>query len=653
MKKWVLKIAIGIVSFLLIASAGLFLFRNSLLRWQADKEIRRMEQTYGIAIRYADLSMPSLTEVVVNGLSVVPHGRDTLLTLHHMNMGLRFSSLLVGKIALTGIHTDGLQLSLVKRNGHANYDFLFRRKADSPQPADDAPRYNEKVNRMTEALFRLLPEDGALTRLQISVVRDSLFTTFRFPDIRIADSRFDTRMLINDNGTTQDWRVQGDLNRSSRFLEGSITAPDARSRITLPYLRRHFRANVALRSIRFSLRQTEEGSESRLSGEAAVEGLTVYHLGLSPDTIGLDRCRLDYDVRVSPNAIVLDSTSLVTFNRLRFHPYLRCAKEGKWHVTMRVNQPPFPADELFGSLPDALFRHVRHLRTQGSLSYDFLLDIDWNHLDALQFHSLLKGHGFRLTDDGGTGITRMNGEFEYTAYENDRPVRTFAIGPSNPNFRPLDRISPLLQTAVLQSEDGSFFSHDGFYPGAIREALIYDLKVGRFARGGSSISMQLVKNVFLNRHKNIARKLEEALLVWLIENQHLTTKQRMFEVYLNIIEWGPLVYGAAEASHFYFDKEPADLTVNEAIFLASLIPKPKHFRSSFNPDGTLRDNQQGYFRSIARRLFAKGLIGETEADSIRAEVVLTGRAKDLIVQPDSLLPTDSLTHDFPLLIPME
>ena len=72
----------------------------------------------------------------------------------------------------------------------------------------------------------------------------------------------------------------------------------------------------------------------------------------------------------------------------------------------------------------------------------------------------------------------------------------------------------------------------------MREALIHDLEVRKFARGGSTISMQLVKNVFLNRNKNIARKLEEALIVWLIETEHLTPKARMYEVYLNIAEWG-------------------------------------------------------------------------------------------------------------------
>ena len=229
----------------------------------------------------------------------------------------------------------------------------------------------------------------------------------------------------------------------------------------------------------------------------------------------------------------------------------------------------------------------------GELSYDLRADIDFNRLD-------------RITRMGTTDLARMSGEFEYTAYEHDQPVRTFSIGPSNPGFRPLSRISPLLQMAILQSEDGSFFYHDGFYPGAIGEALAYDLQKGRFARGGSSITMQLVKNVFLNR-----------LIVWLIESQRLTSKERMYEVYLNIIEWGPMVYGVAEASRFYFEKEPADLSVSEAIFLASIIPKPKHFRSVFNPDATLRENQLEYYRVIARRLAAKGLMTEEEAETFR------------------------------------
>ena len=143
--------------------------------------------------------------------------------------------------------------------------------------------------------------------------------------------------------------------------------------------------------------------------------------------------------------------------------------------------------------------------------------------------------------------------------------------------------------------------------------------------------MQLVKNVFLNRHKNIARKLEEALIVWLIESQRLTSKERMYEVYLNIIEWGPMVYGAAEASRF---------------FLASIIPKPKHFRSVFNPDATLRENQLEYYRVIARRLAAKGLMTEEEAETFRPDVQVKGEARRFLNEENEIEHRDTKAQSF-------
>ena len=144
--------------------------------------------------------------------------------------------------------------------------------------------------------------------------------------------------------------------------------------------------------------------------------------------------------------------------------------------------------------------------------------------------------------------------------------------------------------------------------------------------------MQLVKNVFLNRNKNIARKLEEALIVWLIETEHLTPKARMYEVYLNIAEWGPMVYGIHEAASFYFNKRPSQLSLEESIFLASIVPKPKHFKNSFTADGRLQESQEGYFHLIAERLAKKEVITDAQAAQVNINnVVLKGVAKSSFV----------------------
>jgi membrane peptidoglycan carboxypeptidase len=118
--------------------------------------------------------------------------------------------------------------------------------------------------------------------------------------------------------------------------------------------------------------------------------------------------------------------------------------------------------------------------------------------------------------------------------------------------------------------------------------------------------MQLVKNVYLNREKTLARKVEEILIVWLIEHNKIVSKERMFEVYLNIIEWGRNVYGVNEASQYYFSKQPSNLSLGESIFLASIIPRPKISLSRFDHTGHLKPYMSGYFSLIGGLMSQKG-----------------------------------------------
>jgi membrane peptidoglycan carboxypeptidase len=176
-------------------------------------------------------------------------------------------------------------------------------------------------------------------------------------------------------------------------------------------------------------------------------------------------------------------------------------------------------------------------------------------------------------------------------------------------------------------------------------AIADNVKKGKFARGGSTISMQLVKNVFLSRKKTIARKIEEAIIVWMIEHKRLTSKERMYEVYLNIIEWGPGIYGIAEASQFYFSKKPADLTIEESIFLASIIPRPKGFKWSFDENGNLKSYLESYFRRMAELMTRREVITEEQKAAVVANVKLTGPAKNFVITSDSTDMDDSEDED--------
>ena len=617
---------------LFLLSTGIFIFRGSLLRHIADKRITRLEQRYGLDISYNKLHMKGLNTISIDGLNVVPQKRDTLLSLQSLNIRIGLWKLLWGDIKIKEVRLDGLSLNFIKKDSTANYDFLFLPSSEvtASNESNTSTDYTRRINTTLNLLFGLLPGNGELTHLTITERKDRNFVSFRIPRFVIDDYHFQSEITVLEDSLNQQWNTEGEFNPSERRLHATLHAPQ----LTVPYIHRRFGAEVQFDSLtcNFSQEKTNNGLTC-LVGQSEVRGLQVYHKRLSPETINLDRGQLDFHVNVSPQAVELDSTSLVRFNALTFHPYLKAERIGKstdkkeWHFIASVRKPWFPSEELFGSLPKGLFENLEGLGTTGQLAYHFLLDVDFSQLDNLKFESELKEKDFRILHYGKTDLGKMSDEFIYTAYENGQPVYTFPVGPSWENFTPLDSISPLLQMSVMQSEDGAFFYHRGFLPDAMREALIHDLEVRKFARGGSTISMQLVKNVFLNRNKNIARKLEEALIVWLIETEHLTPKARMYEVYLNIAEWGPMVYGIHEAASFYFNKRPSQLSLEESIFLASIVPKPKHFKNSFTADGRLQESQEGYFRLIAERLAKKGLISEEQAAKVDiANVILRGAA---------------------------
>ncbi|MEW6543962.1 MAG: monofunctional biosynthetic peptidoglycan transglycosylase [Nitrospirota bacterium] len=140
---------------------------------------------------------------------------------------------------------------------------------------------------------------------------------------------------------------------------------------------------------------------------------------------------------------------------------------------------------------------------------------------------------------------------------------------------PLPRISPYLRQAVVLAEDDSFYEHGGFDWKGIREAAARNVEAGKLQRGGSTITQQLAKNLYLSPEKTLLRKVREALLTWSLE-QHLG-KQRILELYLNVVEWGDGVYGAEAAARHHFGKAAQDLSREEAALLAAILPSPRRY----------------------------------------------------------------------------
>jgi monofunctional glycosyltransferase len=173
---------------------------------------------------------------------------------------------------------------------------------------------------------------------------------------------------------------------------------------------------------------------------------------------------------------------------------------------------------------------------------------------------------------GTTGVMRQR---EEEARRAGRPVRRVQ------HWVPLARVSKHLVHAVLASEDQKFFGHEGVDWEAVQKSLEEDRKRGRFARGGSTITQQLAKNLFFTTHKSLARKARELVVAFWLEQE--LTKARILELYLNVIEWGDGVYGCQAAALRYYGKPAADLRPDEAAGLAAMIPSPRRLNPLVSP----------------------------------------------------------------------
>ncbi len=187
------------------------------------------------------------------------------------------------------------------------------------------------------------------------------------------------------------------------------------------------------------------------------------------------------------------------------------------------------------------------------------------------------------------------------------------FGPRNPNWTPSARIPAEMKWAVILAEDGNFYKHEGFDIKAIKQAIKYDLEKKSLKRGASTITQQTAKNLFLSREKTITRKLKEIYLAWRMEQE--LTKGRIIELYLNLVELGPMVYGIGHGSRYYFGKSPSAMTPRECAFLAAMLPGP---RVAYNPYKNLgkvlkrSDN-------ILKLMRQKGVLSEAEYQASLAE----------------------------------
>jgi hypothetical protein len=306
-------------------------------------------------------------------------------------------------------------------------------------------------------------------------------------------------------------------------------------------------------------------------------------------------------------------------------------------VDLVATLPTLECDLLRRSFPVTITGVLSEFSFAGTVGAEVRLQTDSRNLPATSFAFSVRDGCSVLRAAPSLSLARFSGPFVQRATEPGGVVRAFVTGPGSPAWVPGALLPPHLLNAVITREDGGFYRHHGFSPDEFRGALVRNLSAGRFMLGASTITMQLVKNVFLAREKTLVRKLQEVVLTWWLE-QNLD-KFSILELYLNVVEFGPGLYGIGPAARFFFQREPSALNALQAAYLALLLPAPiprfQWFERRLLP-AEVNHRLQGVLRTMvaAGRLSAEELArAQAEGLQFRARRTEPPAPQTLVVDP--------------------
>lgn len=633
------KLVLYLKLVLLVLFLGIIIlvfFRNSILESAISRIDTKLNKEYQCRFHVKSAQFHGLSDLEFEEISLVPQKADTLVSIKNLKTSVNFWQLFFGNIQLGKLEINKGFIQLVKNKKGRNFDAFLKHKKESN--SSDQVNYAKLAYRILSKTLNLVPTDMNVTGFAVKMDDMGNKVVFDFKQLELENKKLTSLIKVKSDDFTQNWSISGSADPRDRKADLKFFNAKNDS-IQIPYLEKKIHLKTSFKTIHFNLENLDmSGGELHIDGYTSIENFKINHAKIAKNDVVIKNARFDYRLVLGARFMAIDSTSQVKINAIKCSPYLSYTNDTDKIVALKLNIPKMKAQDFITSLPDGLFSHFKGMEAQGNFSYNLNFEFNKSKPDNIIFESKLKPENLKIRKYGEADLNKINTEFTYHAIENGIEQRPIVVGTSNPHFTPLAEISPYLQKCVLTSEDPSFFNHRGFINEAFKQSIAKNIKTKKFSRGASTISMQLIKNVFLTRQKTLSRKLEEILLVYILENNRIATKERMLEVYFNIIEWGPNIYGIGEASHFYFQKSPADLNLKECLFLATIIPRPKGFMYRFDSENQLKSfaNQQDNF--LTRLMLRRNLINSNDTIGHTIPLTISGPAQYFLKNKSGIKP---------------
>ena len=645
-QKIILAVKIITASFLALIIA-LFVFRNELLKQTIAKVSFKMASEYNSTFTVKEASFVGLSGLNFSEIILVPKNADTLFNIHKMKTSVNLWRLLVGDIQLGTLEIENGYVQLVKNKNGRNFD-AFLKKDKTESNSNEKRDYAQFAFSLISKVLNLVPTDMKIENLSFRLNDNGKKTTINIQKLRLVNQQLETSIKVETKAFAQRIRIEGFADPRDKKVDIRFFNIDTGA-IKVPYLEERFNLKSSFDSIRLNIQNIDKsGGELHIDGFASIANLMINHKKIASKDVVIKNAKFDFRFLLGSNFISIDSSSTAEFNKIKFHPYMSYETEEDTIYKLKVAIPKMKAQDFIVSLPDGLFTHFQGMEAEGNFEYKLDFMFNKNKPNRLVFDSKLKKENLKITKYGEANLNKLNGEFVYRAIIQNVQQRPVLVGSENPNYTPLNQISPYLQKCVLTSEDPSFFSHRGFINEAFKQSILKNIRTKKFSRGASTISMQLIKNVFLTREKTVSRKLEEILLVYILENNRIASKERMLEVYFNVIEWGPNVYGIGEAAQFYFRKSPIELTLKECLFLATIVPKPKKFMWQFDNEGNLKSYAKQQQKFLSNLMLRRGILVSEDTIGQSIPLQISGIAHSLLnLKTQDSIPIDSLAVEEP------
>jgi hypothetical protein len=376
-----------------------------------------------------------------------------------------------------------------------------------------------------------------------------------------------------------------------------------------------------------ALELSGDGRVLTLDGSGTLRGLSLHNAAIAREPVrGIDvSWRGKGALALDGSRLTIDEGELQLGQvRLQGRGLFEAVTRGEargYSVDAAFEMPLTACQSVLDSAPEGLIPVVKGMAMAGTLSVKGHAKLDTTQLDRSYDVDWVSSNSCRITEaPPRIHVSRFRSPFKRSAYDSKGREIEVESGPETPGWTPYRSISRFMEVAVISCEDGRFLRHDGFDDEAIKNSLRENLRAKKFVRGASTISMQLAKNLYLRRDKSVSRKLQEAFLTMYLEQE--LTKEQILELYLNVVEFAPDVYGIGPAAAHYFNSSPGRLSLGQSLYLASVLPNPK--QQHFGAGGAVTAGWMRYLHTLMRHAHKRRRLSDEDLEEGLGELVVFG-----------------------------